>query len=134
MTRLLVTTSSSSSSSSAAARHLLSFAGGVLVALVAHSLASSLGASPPSKERRRRGQKRSKIAVGTTNRCKLKAVRDTIDEYDQFGACAEICACKIASGVSEQPIGIETTVSQGSPDKNWPARQVQCLRYITLYV
>eukprot|EP00501_MAST-03F_sp_TOSAG23-6_P001136 GSMAST32.ASY1.ANO1.1179.1 assembled CDS len=57
----------------------------------------------------------SRIAVGTTNKCKVGAVIKTIQEYPHISN-AEVVAFKAPSGVSEQPMGIETT-AQGARNR-----------------
>ncbi|KAL1526520.1 hypothetical protein AB1Y20_015230 [Prymnesium parvum] len=50
------------------------------------------------------------VAVGTTNPCKLRAVRRTIEAFPSVANLASICACSgISSGVSEQPMSLEET-------------------------
>ena len=50
-----------------------------------------------------------KIAVGSTNPCKLEAVRETLNLYPGF-AKAEIIGQEVQSGVSDQPSSIDEMV------------------------
>ena len=56
-----------------------------------------------------------KIAVGTTNKCKVKAVEETANLYPQFQNC-KILTYKVDSGVGNQPLNLETIV-QGSKNR-----------------
>ena len=80
-----------------------------------HSLASTEASSAPAAERPLFGA----VAVGTTNPCKLSAVRAALARYPEVAAArgtgkgAETdrgwSAHKVASGVSEQPMSLEET-------------------------
>ena len=80
-----------------------------------HSLASTEASSAPAAERPLFGA----VAVGTTNPCKLGAVRAALARYPEVAAArgtgtgAETergwSAHKVASGVSEQPMSLEET-------------------------
>jgi non-canonical (house-cleaning) NTP pyrophosphatase len=80
-----------------------------------HSLASMEASSAPAAERPLFGA----VAVGTTNPCKLSAVRAALARYPEVAAArgtgtgAETergwSAHKVASGVSEQPMSLEET-------------------------
>ncbi len=49
------------------------------------------------------------IAIGTTNKCKVKAVQETAALYTQFQN-NRILSYKVDSGVGEQPLDMETIV------------------------
>ena len=52
------------------------------------------------------------VAVGTKNACKLAAVRRALELYPEIaGASAKLEAHSVPSGISEQPMGMETTAS-----------------------
>ena len=55
------------------------------------------------------------IAIGTTNKCKVKAVEETAALYTQFQN-NRILSYKVDSGVGEQPLDMETIV-KGSKNR-----------------
>ena len=51
------------------------------------------------------------VAVGTTNACKVSAVRRALELYPEVACAAAISAHKVSSGISEQPMGLDETVA-----------------------
>ena len=51
------------------------------------------------------------VAVGTTNACKVSAVRRALELYPEVACAAAISAHKVSSGISEQPMSLDETVT-----------------------
>ena len=84
-------------------------------------LAKSLTASLKGK---RRSAAFTRVAVGTTNACKVAAVRRVLNEYSEVasGQAAAIEAYKVASDVAEQPMTLEET-KRGAKNRANAARR-----------
>jgi len=60
--------------------------------------------------RKEKGKGGAVIALGTKNKCKVSAVQKTLSLYPRLGK-AEIVPRSVQTGVSEQPIGVETVAT-----------------------
>ena len=86
---------------------------------VLHSLASAEASSAPATAHAAERPLFSAVAIGTTNPCKLSAVRVALAKYPEVAAARGTgtggeaergwSAHKVASGVSEQPMSLEET-------------------------
>ncbi len=51
-----------------------------------------------------------KIAIGTTNKGKIAALKNALSQYPQY-ADSEIISVSVISGVADQPVGLEATIN-----------------------
>eukprot|EP00040_Diaphanoeca_grandis_P014213 m.71963 g.71963 ORF g.71963 m.71963 type:complete len:366 (-) comp24409_c0_seq1:431-1528(-) len=51
------------------------------------------------------------VAIGTTNKCKCSALKRAFGSYPSIANSNSILPCKVASGVPDQPLGYDITVT-----------------------